>query len=178
MEQLKRNKDLGLCDYLLINRYADDKEWIYFGGNPKDEYSDDHDGKASHHANYFLQSSQQYLGCTPYVPKEHHCLCGVAIKQNCFIFNKKTHEIKVIGNCCIKKFNLQGRTCFDCGAIHKNRKDNMCNECRLIKKETQKKLNYIKEGRCPCGRKKKYPAQPRCMACWRKDRPQHVNFLF
>ena len=38
--------------------------------------------------------------------------------------------MKVIGNCCIKKFDLGGRTCAICGDEHNNRKNNYCNNCR------------------------------------------------
>ena len=45
-------------------------------------------------------------------------------------YNKKTKQMKVIGACCIEKFNLGGRTCAICGDEHNNRKNNYCNNCR------------------------------------------------
>ena len=67
-------------------------------------------------------------------PHKSHCICEVEIKYNCYITDPEETEILVIGNCCIKRFmKHSGRTCKVCKSPHKNRKDNLCNICRLIK---------------------------------------------
>lgn len=89
-----------------------------------------------------------------------HCICGHPIKNNCYI--KYNDQIIVLGNCCIKRFipkEQQGRTCEECGNPHKNRKSNLCTECKdfieypyycrwhdcNLKKEYCSRCNYIGE---------------------------------
>jgi hypothetical protein len=59
------------------------------------------------------------------------CICGHKISENCYITDGKI--ILTLGNCCIKKFlpkDKSGRTCEKCGKSHKNRKVNLCNNCK------------------------------------------------
>ena len=67
---------------------------------------------------------------------EDKCLCNTNIKKNCYVYNKTTKHIIILGSCCIKKFCKYGikQTCDLCNKPHKNRIGNKCNECRLIKK--------------------------------------------
>ena len=74
------------------------------------------------------------------------CVCGVSIKENCFI-EDEDGEIIIIGNECINKFcEISYRSCGNCGVKHQNRKDNYCNDCRLKLKcpicNTIKKIQY------------------------------------
>ena len=58
------------------------------------------------------------------------CVCGHAIVENCYIRNGEGRML-TLGNCCIKLFvPTSGRSCEDCGASHRNRKDNRCKNCR------------------------------------------------
>ena len=58
-----------------------------------------------------------------------YCVCGQVIKRNCYITNMK--RIVIVGNCCIKGFlEKSGRTCEICGASHRNRIVNKCNDCK------------------------------------------------
>lgn len=66
------------------------------------------------------------------------CLCNHPIKHQCYITNDK--DIVVLGNCCIKKWipkHLRGRTCDLCRKPHKNRKNNLCNDCRAIQPDVR-----------------------------------------
>lgn len=64
-------------------------------------------------------------------PHSCWCECNEEIMYNSWIFNKKTREIKVVGNVCVKKFTGGKRiVCDECGESHRNRKINKCNVCR------------------------------------------------
>ncbi len=89
------------------------------------------------------------------LPKhKHHCVCGHDIVVNCYITNGV--EILTLGTSCVKRFvKHHCRTCEVCKGPHKNRKVNLCNDC--------------KEGRClkckkPCNSKYK-----QCYACSNPD---------
>ena len=101
-----------------VDNYSKDNNWIYAGGDNK------------HHLNYWniFYTSKNWSGKTP--KKKKKCVCNHIIERNCWIYNKKTKQMKVIGACCIEKFNLGGRTCAICGDEHNNRKNNYCNNCR------------------------------------------------
>ena len=101
--------------------YLDVKEnWKYYGGN-----------KGSH-LNYY-----RLITNDPLPEQFHKCVCNHTIKENCYITNPEETELIIIGNCCIKKFiDKKGRTCSNCKAPHKKRKDNLCTDCRNLKKCT------------------------------------------
>ena len=81
------------------------------------------------------------------VPLPKHfdrCVCGHIIINNCFIANRKTNKVITLGKCCVKRFKgALNKRCDNCDKQHKNRSDNLCNECRLLKKCTRC-LNYYK----------------------------------
>jgi len=144
-----------------VNEFTKDNNWIYFGG---DQNKTAYDNVGTHYK-YFCQISTDYFGHIKHIPHDDRCVCNHKIFQNCYIYNTKTDEFRVIGNCCIKKFNLQGKTCSRCKAPHKNRKDNYCKDCRvIIKKEEEKKML------CACGRKKKYEWSKICVGCYLEHR--------
>lgn len=110
-DELSRRFVNGLAELGLTQE--DLKEWKYCGGT------------FGSHKNYWKL-------CCPgesCPPKEGRCVCKHVINENCYITNGD--EILILGNCCIKKFVPKaGRTCQNCGAGHKNHKDNLCRECR------------------------------------------------
>ncbi len=67
-------------------------------------------------------------------PWTNECICEHDIEKNCFIVSKLDSNIMlVVGSECIKKFlrpEDRGKKCFNCNAPHRNRTDNLCNECR------------------------------------------------
>lgn len=103
----------GLADYGLT--YEEVCKWKYCGGDTK------------RHKNYFK------LACpNDDIPNyESRCVCGHYIKENCYITDPMGDRLLIIGNTCIKRFiPKSARTCEICGANHKNRKVNKCNDCR------------------------------------------------
>lgn len=71
------------------------------------------------------------------------CVCGHWIKKQCYIQNILTNEIIVVGNCCIKKFNIK-KKCIQCQNTHNRTKYNICIDCEFeikIKVKKQKELN-------------------------------------
>jgi hypothetical protein len=92
-------------------------EWVYAGG----------DGGA--HAAWF---KLRYPGREP-PGHRASCICGHPIAENCFIENRLTRALIVVGNCCIRRYlpkNQAGRSCADCGRPHRNRRDAWCDSCR------------------------------------------------
>lgn len=103
----------GLKKYNITYNEILNSEWKYVGGDSKE------------HLRYFKLCCK---GCK--IPEhEDYCICGHAIKNNCYI--KKGEQILILGNCCIKKFvPKSSRTCETCNNTHKNRTINKCNDCR------------------------------------------------
>ena len=102
----------GLKRYnITLDNLQDD--WRYCGG----EYG--------RHFNYYTMCCKD----KDLPEHEERCLCGHRIKENCYITNG-TH-ILTLGNCCVKRFiPNKTRTCERCGNAHRNRKDNICLNCR------------------------------------------------
>ena len=61
------------------------------------------------------------------------CVCGHKIIENRYLRSPDNGHTISMGNCCIKQFIDGGRACEDCGASHRNRRDNKCSDCRLPK---------------------------------------------
>tara|TARA_R110000744_G_scaffold18970_8_gene50409 strand:+ start:1733 stop:2236 length:504 start_codon:yes stop_codon:yes gene_type:complete len=154
-------------------KYNKENGWRYGGGRQKKvfiEHDQSYDYQVTKHSRYYeqdLRPQWNKLGfnCLNYFPsKKEYCLCGHWIRENCFIYrkrNEKTIDIRVIGNCCITLYDLSGKHCEMCDAVHQNRKDNLCNTCRKEVKDTEKrKLTH-----CKCGQKKK-KKHPLCYYCY------------
>jgi len=124
--------------------------WIYVGGECKKN--------DSRHKRYWDLCKISYnLADDDLPPHLKNCECGEEIRYNCWIFNKETREIKVVGGVCIKQFtNNMLRVCDECGEPHKNRVINKCNECR-------NKLPLCVE----CGEPNKYLVNNKCRECRR-----------
>jgi len=80
---------------------------------------------------YFYEIFKHYN----FPKKVYTCLCNTNIKNNCYVYNKKTKDIIILGSCCIKKFCVNGtkKTCELCNSPHSNRKINRCDFCLYIK---------------------------------------------
>ena len=99
-------------------------DYIYVGGNG------DNTTGLMHHRNYFA------LKCPgiDHPEPEEHCVCGHAIRENCYIRKMETGDMIHMGICCVKRFMPEsGRTCGDCAKSHRNRKVDRCNDCRKVK---------------------------------------------
>lgn len=112
----------GLRKYNLT--FADlQRDWYYAGGEQ---------GK---HLNYYKK-----LTCLSTLPRHlNHCVCGHHIKHNCYVTNGT--QVLVMGNCCVARFvkPKPESLCEKCGCKHRNRKNNICSDCR--KNVTIKYLN-------------------------------------
>lgn len=67
---------------------------------------------------------------------QEKCICEHDIIINCYVtkdINIKDGLIVIVGSCCIENFLEKkfARLCSECKNPHKNRKDNLCNSCRL-----------------------------------------------
>ena len=145
----------GLQNYNLTYEEIKNGKWKYSGGNAKG------------HLNYF----RTCYGDKKLPDHKFKCICGHAIKENCYITDGK--EIITLGNCCIKKFlpeGKSGRTCEDCGKPHRNRKDNKCHDCRDIKYNTPIENNCRTCG-IKCNSKYKY-----CYNCHLKYKLKLLSF--
>jgi hypothetical protein len=155
----------------LVDAYSRDNNWCYFGGG---QYVTEYQkNKKAHHYNYFMKAWPDHFKHQPYIGHEERCVCNTPIKQQCYIINRDTKEVVVLGNCCIEKLRLSGRTCSRCHAKHRNRKDNLCNDCRVIVKKQEELIEYnatrcIEQG---CDNKKntwRGKSMPRCYTCYKK----------
>ena len=55
------------------------------------------------------------------------------IKHNEYMWSDERKHIRIVGRCCILRFGADGkthRTCGFCSTPHKNRSNNLCNDCR------------------------------------------------
>lgn len=80
------------------------------------------------------------------VPHAHRCVCGVAISENCYLTNIKTHAIVTVGNCCIKKFMPEQATkrCLVCSTPKKHMKDGTCSDCKQKAKSGDRVVTFGK----------------------------------
>lgn len=108
----------GLEDYELT--YEDVKEWLYCGGN------------YSHHLNYYKLLFPKSKKIPEFTDQ---CVCHQKLTKNCYIMDKSKKRLLILGMCCIKKFISNGvhRSCEKCGNQHRNRKFNLCNDCKIRK---------------------------------------------
>ena len=127
---------------LLRTKYNLANGWRYGGGHQKRFFPDSENDKYytlhdTYHTRYFRLlcetdlgiNAQEYLDSKP---QKDNCLCEHYIQENCFIYKKtgkNKYKIKVLGNCCIRRLELNGRRCSICHDVHRNRKHNYCNTC-------------------------------------------------
>lgn len=142
----------GLNKYQIM--FEELKNWKYCGG-----------GSGRHH-NYF-----KVLYPDDEIPSHaRKCLCGAGINENCYITDGK--KIIVLGNCCIKRFVPKcTRTCEVCEQPHRNRKSNLCNDCKheskyfnIYKKAEQKKKSQCED----CG--VETDGYKKCFKCFNKGK--------
>jgi len=111
---------------LLETENKDLSLWRYAGGNK------------GRHFNYFKMLYPKEL-----LPeKSNECVCNQSIIENCYISYQD--EIIIVGNCCIKRFIPQStRTCELCNQPHITRTQNRCKDCKIKKKQPEKRLCKI-----------------------------------
>jgi len=90
-------------------------------------------------------------------PYTNRCVCTKKIEENCWIMNKETCEVFIVGNHCVKRFlkkeNWKLRRCLGCG-IACQKKSHWCLDCeeefaeyrkKQIIKQYKKQQRKIKE---------------------------------
>jgi hypothetical protein len=161
-------------------KYNTANGWKYGGGARKRVYIhglDEYTIEETSHSKYYENHKrpewlEQGVAITnDYYPKhKDECICEHHISENCYIYKKekKNIQIRVIGNCCIKKFGVGGKRCKICDTVHKNRKDNYCNSCRKDVAEKEKRKKQA-EWYCSCGDRKKNKSHPLCVSCYYRN---------
>ena len=147
-----------------------------------------------HRRNYFMLkfSSEPPRDFKPGGSKfQEKCSCGTPIQEQVFVYDKKRYEkniaegrdgfyypegiapvLLVIGNECIKReCPNAGRLCDECNAPHKNRKDNLCNDCRNPKVciTCKKKMPKIRKDGTPNPFVRCYQCNAARKATWGSD---------
>lgn len=129
----------GLKKYNLT--YDEIKDWKYCGGQGESSLTLDEQMVHKKH-----RSRIEYFRlCFPNreLPiYRDECICGHYIEDNCFITNGT--DILVIGNCCLKRFIPKyKKSCERCGEFHKNKINNLCNNCRENDRIKEEELDKI-----------------------------------
>lgn len=124
----------------LREKYNKANGWRYAGGRRKrietgiNEYITQETPHSRYYENFIRPEwmSQGFCNAWYYPTRKPRCVCEHKISEQCYIYQRRNNTIKVrvIGNCCIRKFDLKGRHCSMCDAVHQNRSVNLCNECR------------------------------------------------
>jgi hypothetical protein len=125
---------IGLARYNLTVEEINTDAWSYAGGDGgfKSGFNERTLNPFSSHYKYFELRFPEF----DFPDYQNHCVCEHHIVENCYIYNEDKGFL-IIGNCCIKRFmkaELAGRTCGLCKAPHKNRKWNLCNDCKPSRK--------------------------------------------
>ena len=134
MNNISKRFIKGLEEYNLTLEEIQSGSWKYSGGDT-----------GSHLNNFILINKKK-----PDFGKKYNCICGHHIDENCYITNGT--DFLTLGNCCIKRFlpkDKTCKTCEKCGIPHKNRKNNLCNDCKrkyCIICDNEK--DYIKYKKC------------------------------
>jgi hypothetical protein len=61
------------------------------------------------------------------------CICKTHIKTNCYIFNRESKRLLIIGKCCAKRFidnTLFKYKCIKCNIVKRKSKNTFCNDCK------------------------------------------------
>jgi len=113
----------GLKKHELSKDLLISQGWGYSGGRTYSEK------KPNRHSRYF----NIVYGNNAIKPDFiNHCICGNRLyTDNCYITNRSKKKTLALGSCCIKKFvTKKNRTCLNCEEDHRNKKDNLCHDCR------------------------------------------------
>lgn len=164
----------GLEEYNLT--YDEVKDWKYCGGQGEDSLTLEeqlvHKKHRSRIAYFRLCFPNRELP-----PYKYECICGHDIKDNCFITNGT--DILVIGNCCNKRFIKNcNKTCERCTATHRNRKNNLCNNCRQHDKDAERdERNRIKNLCARCQFNNKEYGSNTCRKCTELEEYEYKEYL-
>lgn len=167
-------------------------EWWFCGGRDTDPTAD---APCPHPLKEWNKLWVHYHGDRKMPDPIHTCICGKeGIRFNVYITNGS--KVISIGIICMRQFlpkiaeSIPKKYCDECMTPHRNRKDNYCKECRVLRKEREAKQQKEQEEAeekerqervriamenerakreqlmkvCKCGKEKK-PQFPSCWSC-------------
>lgn len=122
----------GLLEHGII--YDDNfKQNFIFVGSDEDyleTYLNNMYGQERFYKQFSYRRPPQGMG----LPKhKDNCVCKTHIKTNCYIFNRETKKILIIGKCCAKRFidnTLFKYKCIKCNVVKRKTKNSFCNDCK------------------------------------------------
>ena len=109
---------------ILKEKLGDFNNYIPIGG-----YTDKTNTKKSNYMKAFEENEN-----IKFPEYSNNCICTHWIKTQCYIMHIKTKEIYIVGNCCIKRFNIK-KKCINCNGLHNRTKFNICAKCEKKQKE-------------------------------------------
>ena len=122
----------GLKKYNLTLEEINSGKFTYAGGNGAHWVGFNPNKTLEYHRNAHYKYFELRFPEYEFPEQRFECVCEHAITENCYIYNEEKGFL-VLGICCIKRFmtpELTGRTCEKCKRPHKNRKWNLCNDCK------------------------------------------------
>lgn len=167
-------------------------DWWFCGGSDTDPFSEI---PCPHPLKEWEKLWIHYHGTRPMPKSTNECICGQkGIRYNIYITDGT--RVITIGCICLRQFlpkiaeSISKKYCDECMTPHKNRKDNYCKDCRLLRKEReamkkkeeeeaeekerQERIRLAMENEraqrerlmkvCKCGKEKK-PQFPSCWSC-------------
>ena len=106
-------------------------DWLFTGGDSTTKY---YKHFLRFHPNELFPRCHNYCGLKDFIGL-CRCVCGHAIQRH-FMIEKGDQKL-ILGSCCIRKFypNKMKRLtlCANCNCLHKNKSNNLCNNCRKDK---------------------------------------------
>jgi len=160
----------GLQKYNLT--YDEVKDWKYCGGQGEEKLTLEEQLVHKKHRSRIEYFRLCFPGRELPIYRDK-CICGHDIKDNCFITNGT--DILVIGNCCNKRFIPKcKKSCERCGQFHKNKLNNLCNNCREEDRIKEEELNKIC-AKCSINNSAEY--ETLCKQCLEFERNRREEFF-
>ena len=109
-----------------------------------------------------------------------HCMCYTPIKEQCYILNIETNEIRIIGNECIHLFDIDTKRYCKCGKALNTSKYQVCAQCRKQQSKPIKipvatpiipiiQPKYQEQKRCKCGTIMEQSYYKQCNTCFKSQ---------
>jgi len=131
-EELCKRFTNGLLDHGIIYDDNFKQNFIFVGSDEAylDPYLDNLYGQAR----FFKKFPYRRANGKGLPTHKDNCVCKTHIKTNCYIFNRETQKLLIIGKCCAKRFidsTLFKYKCIKCNIVKRKTKNSFCNNCEL-----------------------------------------------
>jgi len=135
-----------------------EKNWWFCGGQDtrlENELNNEEDGTtvSDRVLKQWRELWRHYFGNEEMPSATPTCICKQkGLRYNCFITNGV--KVLIIGRICMLQFlpkqakeakDASSKHCSRCNTVHRNRKDNYCNDCRSLIKAEQEMERYNEE---------------------------------